>query len=769
MKYSIAILLLTFLLWGCNKTSSIKDEKASYIENDLYLIQEVQKAFYHNDVLDSLIDYGLYNVAFDVVLQHSSEITDSNLIGYSTKFISNGEYDKGLFLLNFVRLNSFHYDVLLLKLSASLQKMDTSMSVILLDSLSQDPALVTNLEKRVEFNMCQAYHAHNKKDYVTSISIMEDCINQIVQNKLPLPLLAKAYRRIGNSFNDIVRDHIPFPLSKDSCYKLGVYYYNKELETIQSLQGNYHAVIALHYITKSMLYRSYYKTADSALIFYTQALKELIVSETDGYVVTRHPIYTSIALSQLGGLYRHIDALHAESYLKLNERIIEQRKLYQIGDAESLDILEYFPQRSQEVRIGALLTQESPSPIEILALSNETKYSKQHLNKGLSIVFGQAYNTAIKNWIQMHEIVAFADLTGFKVSEEFRERSKFYDESISVALQYKTKPINDLVASKLMEFCRESNSIIIDLQVMPGSYLLINYIDKDSIYFKILDHRNFISYKDVEQLVASINNNSISAFKSNSIEMCRKLNLNNVSQKNIIISPDEHLTEIPFDALITDLNTSQHWSELPYLIREHNIQIIPNLSAILPAEIRSQFSLNVLYSEDNNASLPFNNMLTDYLKKKFKVQLNGLEPSSILHIIAHTHIYNRSQTEFRLNTDTINSRKSKLYPTSLAVLHGCSSGKGQILKREGTISITRHFLYNQTPAVIFSNWEVDNFSSTQLFESFYSFLNQGFSSIESLSMSKRNILNNRKYIEWANPFYWANFQYIGKNLFFTNM
>jgi hypothetical protein len=209
MKFTRAFnfIIILILLSNCNNK---KNSLADYIINNQSEIKALLNQFKTTEQIDTLISFGLYNLAFEAISINENYFNDQDKIKIANQFVDNGEFDKGLELAKSTNQSSNYYDIINLKLNCALNKQDTLLSGLLLDSLSSDPTIETNKEKQISFNLLKAYHAHNSKQYYSSIALNEKALNDIQLFHLPTKYLIKAYRRIGNDYNDIVRDKIPF-------------------------------------------------------------------------------------------------------------------------------------------------------------------------------------------------------------------------------------------------------------------------------------------------------------------------------------------------------------------------------------------------------------------------------------------------------------------------------------------------------------------------------------------------------------------------------
>jgi hypothetical protein len=219
---------------------------------------------------------------------------------------------------------------------------------------------------------------------------------------------------------------------------------------------------------------------------------------------------------------------------------------------------------------------------------------------------------------------------------------------------------------------------------------------------------------------------------------------------------------------MTKTISKENWAGLSFISESVNIRLIPNLNSLINRSDGSKpLQIDIWTSDKDNMSLPYNLQLINYLEKNYSTKRNNSSPENILHVLAHTYQTNQNNIEFRLDKDTLTVYSNNQIKPSLAILEGCESGKGSIYKFEGSISQTRCFLYNGTPSVIYSLWDADNQSSNYLFQQFYKYLDDGLSTNQALFRAKRDTRNNVYHPEWANPYYWANFQLTGKDLFFN--
>jgi len=90
----------------------------------------------------------------------------------------------------------------------------------------------------------------------------------------------------------------------------------------------------------------------------------------------------------------------------------------------------------------------------------------------------------------------------------------------------------------------------------------------------------------------------------------------------------------------------------------------------------------------------------------------------------------------------------------------CETGLGQVIRGEGMIGFSRALMYAGTSTTIVSLWEVQDVSTSYLFEDFYTYLQRN--PTDKYSPLRRAQLKMIKAGgEQANPYYWATFVFQG--------
>ena len=94
----------------------------------------------------------------------------------------------------------------------------------------------------------------------------------------------------------------------------------------------------------------------------------------------------------------------------------------------------------------------------------------------------------------------------------------------------------------------------------------------------------------------------------------------------------------------------------------------------------------------------------------------------------------------------------------LVVLSGCETGRGQEVKGEGLIGLTRAFQYAGARSIVASQWKVADRSTAALMVAFHHSLRQGLPKDEAL---RRAMAHLRQRRATSDPYYWAPFILVG--------
>lgn len=97
---------------------------------------------------------------------------------------------------------------------------------------------------------------------------------------------------------------------------------------------------------------------------------------------------------------------------------------------------------------------------------------------------------------------------------------------------------------------------------------------------------------------------------------------------------------------------------------------------------------------------------------------------------------------------------------NLAVLSACETGIGDYTSGEGVVSLAHAFTHAGCPSVLMSLWKIDEQSSAEIIDKFYSYLIQGESKSSALRKAKLDFLAASPN-EMKAPYYWAGLVIMG--------
>jgi len=262
--------------------------------------------------------------------------------------------------------------------------------------------------------------------------------------------------------------------------------------------------------------------------------------------------------------------------------------------------------------------------------------------------------------------------------------------------------------------------------------------------------------------------------------------------KNLLIVPDETLSFIPFDALITHLDSDSliNYAGMPYLLQDYNIsymynsQLInrkrswdlrfPDVTAWIPEQTKvatqSFGKLQGAMEEVQDImELVKGRSIQQSLEKPELASL--LESNSILHLAMHSLATENTGNSpyFILDTlrDPLLGNRMHDYEinalnlsTPMVVLSSCETAGGFLHSGEGIMSLSRSFLQAGASSVVHTLWPVEDAKSREIMVSYYREIKRGHSKSVALSnVKKQYMLEHPPF--YTHPYYWAAFQITG--------
>ncbi len=367
----------------------------------------------------------------------------------------------------------------------------------------------------------------------------------------------------------------------------------------------------------------------------------------------------------------------------------------------------------------------------------------------------------------------FSDINFELKTIEEAINKKHPEEKISFSLKtLQNKLLKDNIA--LTEYFFGKNDI----------YQFIIYTDEIILNKISLDEKkkdeiiNFIHLFDTPSII----NNDISNYTIQAFEIYKLLNFNKLSSyKNVLIIPDGSLNFIPFEALLTSKTNTYSFSKMPFVVKNQNIAYNTSILFYLN-EIENSNNNKVLgffpVFENTNQSLSYsideakaieNQKMTSKLFMNAEASkinfIKNADQYGIIHLSTHASSGDfivPANMKFYNDTLLLNELYSMDISANLVVMSACETGVGKQFKGEGTMSIARGFQYAGAKNLLFSLWQINDLSTSQIMQSFYKEYNNNKSGYISNHISKINYLENTNISNAKkSPYYWSAFVFYG--------
>jgi CHAT domain-containing protein len=256
----------------------------------------------------------------------------------------------------------------------------------------------------------------------------------------------------------------------------------------------------------------------------------------------------------------------------------------------------------------------------------------------------------------------------------------------------------------------------------------------------------------------------------------------NLTCNQIIISTDEELALLPFEALQVSTENND------FLIKHLVIQYVLSGSFLFQKNRTNNVPVAVKhiipeyeYSENSTGltPLPFADEESQTLIGLFKSTksstknefIKGLEQGEIIHFSGHAILNEEDNNKSYLAFSNSSALSDKLTLAELynkrsdspfINLAACNTASGKILYGEGISSLSRGLLYSGVQSVKSTMWAVNDKSSSEISNAFYTYLKKGESKSSSLHKAKLDFLQTASD-ENKHPYYWAGIRIYGND------
>ena len=277
---------------------------------------------------------------------------------------------------------------------------------------------------------------------------------------------------------------------------------------------------------------------------------------------------------------------------------------------------------------------------------------------------------------------------------------------------------------------------------------------------------------------------------------------------NLLISPDNILSYIPFETLITSHYSGNDllYRKLQYLMNDYNIsyaysvtlmkEIVErkridrqNLVAFAPVYPNPVYLDSILLNRKDEGGilydLPYARQEAEYVsgitggalflndkasESAFKSHAGNYE---IIHLAMHTFLNDQypmnsamifSQPDDKQEDGLLHTFEVYGMPLNarMVVLSSCNTGTGKLSSGEGILSLARGFLYSGSRSVVMAMWNIEDKSGTDIMKVFYSNLLKGMSKSKALMRARTEYLKKASQLK-SHPYFWSTLVIYGEN------
>ncbi len=392
----------------------------------------------------------------------------------------------------------------------------------------------------------------------------------------------------------------------------------------------------------------------------------------------------------------------------------------------------------------------------------------------------QNWNTTI---LKEQQKLEAADIS--KINEAIKKQNELMLLLKTKQSKTNQKENSKLDLAKLFEKLEKDKAVLIEY--FFGSHCIYNFTLENK---KITLHKIETDTKTFPELLSFIGLfKDPSAITSNP----KKYNLlgNKVYQKlqipkiekheNLIIVPDGILSFLPFEALISETSNTTNFTKMHYLLDKFDVAYNNSAELYLNANALSNGKKNILgvfpIFEKTNYELRFSKNELQSIKHNFNGQFfenknatfSNFKTNAIGKSIVHLSTHASSgdlETPASIKFYDEEILFSELYNLQLnpdlVVLSACETGIGKLYKAEGAMSVARGFQFAGAQNLLFSLWNVNDYTTSVFMDYFYKEVKHNSSFVHATANAKRAFLKD-EHIPNAkkSPYYWSAFVYYG--------
>ena len=294
---------------------------------------------------------------------------------------------------------------------------------------------------------------------------------------------------------------------------------------------------------------------------------------------------------------------------------------------------------------------------------------------------------------------------------------------------------------------------------------LVLIISKDQSKLVELD----VKESDIARYVDALKSRDFNDYVKTAINL-KKLFFKTVNPsiyKELMINASGWFTQVPFQALlVSDENiNNKDFRQLDYLVKHLDIQYLYNVRDLESRNISCSWEMDLFVPNFSEAmDLPFARRFAQDLQfdselfhgDKAQSGLFKNSSASILHYSGHGEGSDFKREAARLTFSDKSIGVGDIYASNnrarLVVLNACSSGKGVFNDGDGVDGFSRALYMKGSQQTLSTFWDLDDRSSHNILQKFYSKLSNGLGSNRSLRESQIDYISSAKNSSQAAPY-----------------
>ncbi|MDB4293071.1 CHAT domain-containing protein [Maribacter sp.] len=250
-----------------------------------------------------------------------------------------------------------------------------------------------------------------------------------------------------------------------------------------------------------------------------------------------------------------------------------------------------------------------------------------------------------------------------------------------------------------------------------------------------------------------------------------------IKGKKLTLVSDYILQQIPFEALVVDLEKSRYLIEEIEISYAYSISYLSAKKGIIQRPEKDFIGLApIQFAALALPDLAFSGEEIEEVYKMYSGEmalngdatksrlLNSMNKFKILHLSTHADVGEDSNpwiafSDEKLFLNEIYAIKNQ---ADMVVLSGCNTSLGELKKGEGAMSLARGFFHSGAKSVVSSLWTVTDKSSKNLMIDFYKGLDRGLTKGAALREAKIAYITKFRGTT-ISPSFWAGLIIIGDN------